>query len=544
MNKNELKYSTFYRALSKKDREVVKDGWYVEKKGREDPVFFAEYHLGLRLHKGQKQYLRETDPIWCKLNNFPLTKKNLLAPANRWGKTVALAIKHIRFAYYKIGLEGSDFSIENTRYTTLDISPHSNQIEVCFNYILDILHSKFATYPPDATDEEIEKGRVSKQSNDCKIDFYVAHNLSRHQIDYKNNSSFFGASTGEDAGSSLAGRTFGFISYDECVFSHHLKSELFGRIFSRSLDLSAPIDLISTFDTEAKSQQFFYHLVRGALKKENDWYVKLGTLDDNIFIPKKVRNEAKEKLIVEDVQKYRQVVLGEAVPSSKKAFDFRSIEQIWDRNLSYNKNDLPVVSPEKKFLISVDWGGSDAGDPTVMLVIDISGFPYVMVHHEEMKGGSPSTHFATLKLLQYHFNDAFIIMDTQALGGVIIKKLLNEMGVKTYDFQAHLGNKGDAIIQAKILLNKNRKTERRGDEIVELNPNFGGFRSYYLSEFEEELANYEIDDKHLKQDYVTCFYQAAWWLEKKRRIADPQTYTLNIGNNIKPFTPHKKYIKI
>jgi len=542
MNKNELKYSTFYRALSEQDKKIVQDGWYVEQQGRQDPVFFAEYHLGIRLHQGQKQYLRETDPIWCVLNNFPLTRKNLLAPANRWGKTVALAIKHLRFNYYKIGLEGSDTSIENTRYFTLDISPHSNQVEVCFYYILDILHNRFPTYPLDASDEDIIKGLVGKKSNDCKIDFYVSHNVNRHQIDFKNNSSFFGASTGEDSGSSLAGRTFGLITYDECVFSHHLKDELFGRIFSRSLDLNAPIDLISTFDTEAKSQQFFYHLVRGALKKENEWYIKLGILDDNLFIPRKVREEAKEKLLVEDTNKYRQVILGEAVPSTKKAFDFRTVEQIWDSNLVWTRNDLPPGNdPAKKFLISVDWGGSDAGDPTVMLVIDFSGFPYVMVHHEEMKGGSPTNHFATLKLLQYHFNNAFIIMDTQALGGVIIKKLLSEMGVKTYDFQAHLGNKGDAIIQAKILLGKNRKVERKGEKIIELNPNFGGFRSYYLPKFEEELANYEIEDKHLEQDYVVCFYQAAWWLEKKRRIADPQTYTLD-GRSVKVFLPQRQEV--
>jgi len=504
-----------------------------EQSGYADPVYFAEWHLGLTLHEGQKTWLRKSDPIW----NKKTTRKNLLTPSNRWGKTVALAIKHIRFNYYKIGFEGELHIVRHARYYTLDISPHSAQIDSCYNYIIDILHSRFPAYQKNSDGTLIlDKPKIT---NNCRIpNFFESHNQTKHQIQFSNLSSFFGASTGEDMGASLAGKTYGYLSYDECVLSHHLQDELFGRIFSRSFDLNAPIDLVSTFDMEGKSQQFLFHLLRGAMKGENEWTYHLGVMDENIFIPQKAREEKKESLRKENYSMYRQVVLGEAVTSSIKCFTPEMIEQIWERSLPRpSTQNIPIPLPGHIYLISADWGFAEQGDPTVMFVFDYTSYPYRLVYHEKLTGVSPTNAFATLQVLKRNFNDALVIMDTNALGGVLIKKLLADMGVKTYDFDAHGGDKGEAIIQTQLVLQDGRKSRLDGDKLIEDNPDFGGLRSYYIKELEEQLSDYEIDDKHLTQDFVVALYQGLWWLRKRYRAQDIKTfYISNTGGRINAST--------
>lgn len=489
-----------FNELNSEQKEFVAEMGDAMEKGYQDPVFFNKYFLGMEMHEGQADYLRRSDVVY----NPETTRKFALVPCNRWGKTVAIATKHIRYNFYKIG-QPRDMSLSalrDVRYFTLDLSPHSNQVIACYNFIFDILHNRFVT--------KDETGR--KTTNKCIISsFFKGKNDAKNRIDFSNGSSFFGASTGEDQGASLAGRQFGYISYDECVFSHHLRVELPGRIMSRTVDMNAPIDLVSTFDTEAKSQQYFFGLVKKALKGQNDWGVKTGMYQDNHFIPEDTKEKAKIKIMNEDYNKYRQVFLGEAVPSSIKVFEPEIVDNIFKDHL---KPEVALVDAE--YLISVDWGGSDQGDPTVMLVLKIRrDGKYQVVHHEEMKGGSPTVQFALLKTLQEEYNKAKIIMDTNALGGVLIKKILSEMKVKTYDFKAHGGEKGEAITALKLALSYNRRYALEDGKIKELHPEFGKVESYYIPELEDQLGDYEVKDEKLVQDYVVCMYQAMWFLEKK-----------------------------
>lgn len=529
-----------FSELSEEDKIFAREMQSHEKMGREDPVYFAEYHLGLTLHDGQKEYLRYSDPFWLSLNpekvieynkthkNQILTgHKNLLNPSNRWGKTVVLAIKHLRYNYYKLGIEAAPAAWEAQRYQTLGLSPHSSQIDACFNYIIDILHSRFLGVPYGADgrpDPDLPKRR-----NDCKIDFYLSHNNQKRLILFKGNASFYGAPTGEDAAASIAGKPFGYISYDEVVLSHHLKEELFGRIFSRTMDWNAPVDLVSTADDQAKSQQYFYHLVRNADKGENEWYVKHGILDDNTFIPVKQREDSKAKLLAEDPLRYRQVVKGEFIPSSTKSFDITTIENIWSKDIPEPlRKEIPnPIDSRHVYVISVDWGFADTGDPTIIGTFDSSVFPYQLVYHLKIQGGNPMSCLGTLRVLWQHFNMPDVIMDTNSMGGVMIKKMLKEMGVRTYDFTSHNGEKEDGIFKLKLLLSKDRQPVLEGNEIIEKNPNYGGIRSYYISEMEDELASYELEDKQLKQDYVMMLMMFAWFQDKKNRTMEgTKTYVI------------------
>lgn len=544
-----------FEDLSDSEKEWARNLQYHEKMGRMDPVYFAEKHLGLTLHQGQKDYLRFSDPIYIKYhpeevkqwNDTHRSKigsghKNILNPANRWGKTVTIAVKHIRYAYYKIPIQEVPSVWEGMRYQTLDISPHSTQVDACFNYILDILHSRLPIYPYGSNGQPDPSKR--KVNNKCRIDFYTSHNSQKRQITYKTNSYFYGASTGEDQGASLAGKPFGYISYDECVQSHHLHEELFGRIFSRTMDWNAPVDLVSTADDQAKSQQYFYHLVRNADKGENDWWIMHGKLDDNVFIPKEILEESKQKLLKEDPLRYRQVVLGEFVPSNTKAFDIDTIENIWDKNIPEPlRRDLPnPVLAHSEYVGSVDWGFSDTGDPTIFTFFDVTTMPYKLVYHLVIQGGNPTACLGTLYGLWNHFNKAKIVMDTNAMGGIIIKKMIKDMSREmfndVYDFTSHGGEKEDAIFRLKLLLSEGRKMVIEDGKIIEKNPNYGGIRSYYIAKLEDQLASYELEDKKLEQDFVVCLYQMAWYMAKRNRNQGTKTFIIT-RNNIKQYDPNQ-----
>ena len=544
-----------FKRLNEEEKEFTRNINYHETLGRADPVYFAERHLGLTLHQGQKNYLRFSDPLWIlahpkEVAEFNATHKNrvgtghknILNPSNRWGKTVVIAVKHIRSNYYKLGINGTTPVWLATRYQTLGISPHSSQIDAVYNYIIDILQGRFPIIPYS------EDGSVNphspKRPNKCNIDFYLSNNKSKRMVEFKDHTYFYGASTGEDQGGSLAGKPYGYISYDECVLSHHLRDELFGRIFSRTMDWNAPIDLVSTADVDAPSQQFFYHLVRNADKGENEWYIQHGVLDDNIFLDENAREGAKKKLLEEDPQRYLQVVEGKFISSGTKAFDGASIDNIWTTDVPAPlRKDLPnPINASHEYILSVDWGFADTGDPTIIVAFDISTYPYELVYHLAVQGGNPTICLGTLQALSHHFNSPDIIMDTNALGGVIIKKMLKDIGIKVYDFTSHGGEKADAMFRLKILLLDNRQEVLENGNIVEKNPNYGGLRSYYIPKMEDQLSAYELEDKRLEQDYVIVLMQFAWYTHKRSKIKETKTYTIG-KRNVTRYEPKRFFFE-
>jgi len=172
------------------------------KAGRKDPVYFAENLLDIKLHDGQKLWLwmttftqldkayelgltlkDENRKLWGSREEFEKLilraegfKKNILVPSNRWGKTLITSVKHLWYNFYKIGTRGDPQQKAQIRCGTLNLSPHSNQCQAAYEFILDILFSRFVY-------------TVAGQSfkNQCKIEnFYVSDNIQRRMIFFKN----------------------------------------------------------------------------------------------------------------------------------------------------------------------------------------------------------------------------------------------------------------------------------------------------------------------------------------------------------------------
>lgn len=543
-----LAFEDQLKQLSKEEQEFI----LLAREGRKDPVFFAEKLLGIELHDGQKLWLwmttkTQTDKafelgvklhdenrkLWTTREEFNLLTnnhdflKNILVPSNRWGKTlVTSGAKHLWYNYYKIGVRGSPKHIAEARCGTLNLSPHSNQCQAGYDYIIDILFSKF-TYTIE------ENGVPVSKKNECKIsNFYLSDNSQKRTIFFKNGTSYKAVPTGEDQASSLAGTRYLYISYDEAAQSLHLKAELPAKIMSRLIDFGGPMDLVSTPEVDKPSHQYFYHISKLGLKFEDGWFTLIGKLSDNIFLGEKEVGQITESIKSTDPVKYRQVVYGEFVTTGKKMFDQILIERLWDEE----RPRMPEY--DHKYLVNADWGFSDTGDPTVFYVLDYTAVfdwikkapqnrsktppGYRIVYRESIRGGSPYAVLTRAKILQREWNGALFQHDSSSMGGVMIKKMLTEMNMRDIiDFSAS-GDKQDMLFCFIVTISEGREAiiDAEG-KVVEKNPNFGRLRSFYIPELEEQMGNYQynpdkgVTDKRIEQDDVMCLGMALWYLERR-----------------------------
>ena len=553
------------KKLSKEESEFLS----LVKQGRHDPVFFAENLLDVRLHDGQKLWLWFTtgtqDEKACEigikigrwkdraefqaaLELLPSRQKNILVPSNRWGKTmVTSGVKHIWYLYYKIGVKGTPENISQTRCGTLNISPHSNQCQAGYDYILDILNSKF-TYRLDG----------ESYRNNCKIgDFFVSSNKQQRKIIFANDTNYRAVPTGEDQASSLAGTKYLYISYDECAQSLHLKEELPAKIMSRLIDYGGPMDLVSTPEVDKPSHQYFFHISKLGNECKDGWFTLVGKLGDNIFLSGDEIDAVLEAIRTTDPAKYRQVKFGEFVTTGKKMFDNLLVERLWD---SYGGPE-PVIH-EHKYIVIADWGFADTGDPTVFYVIDYTNAinteipkhlrKYRIAYRESIQGGSPFAVLTRAKILQRDWNGAKFIHDSSSMGGVIIKKMLNEMNMGAIiDFSAS-GNKMDMLFVMIVVMGANRETKvDEENKVIDINPDFGRLRSYYIPALEEQLGNYQynpdkgVTDKRLEQDEVMALGMGLWWLERKLLKNKVKSMNFNpLAADAKNILPEKEAEKI
>jgi hypothetical protein len=466
----------------------------------------------------------EFDELLKKNSDF---LKNILVPSNRWGKTLITSVKHLWYNHYKIGVRGTPENIAKTRCGTLNLSPHSNQCQAGYEYILDILFSRF-TFTING-ESKVNKCRISN--------FYSSDNSQKRIVLFRNGTFYKAVPTGEDQASSLAGNPYLYISYDECAQSLHLKAELPAKIMSRLIDYGGPLDLVSTPEVDKPSHQYFFHISKLGMKFDDGWFTLIGKLADNIFLNPKEVEKISGSIKSTDPVKYRQVVYGEFVTTGKKMFDQILIERLWDEFTP----EMPKL--DHKYLVWADWGFSDTGDPTVFYVIDYTPKQrgtilvkneYRIVYCESIKGGSPFTVLTRAKILQREWNGAKFGHDSSSMGGVMIKKMLMEMGMpEVIDFSAS-GDKADMLFCLIVTMSEGRRA--RLDEegkVIEENPNFGRLRGYYIPELEEQMGNYQynpdkgVTDKRLEQDHVMCLGMAIWWLERKYMKSSVKSLSFN-----------------
>jgi len=469
--------------------------------GRYDPVFFSKYWLGIDLNSFQTRAFNEG-------YNIP---QGMYIAGNRIGKTAWLAIKHTWALFYKLGLGTSEKTFIPSLYRTFNISPNSRQSKESFRYITRILNGDF-TWQIDG--KYYSNMPNPEDGTGLKItDFITGQNENLGEVKLANNSIHYSLSTGQTQGASYQGLPAGYISYDECVETLHLESDI-NSMVSRLGDYGFCFDLITSPNASRKncSQQHLLHLFNLAKKGEGAYKLIVGGYDENIFIPEEQKVKHRKRIKEMTPLLYDQIIGGKFVSIGGKMFDGHAIDNVWN-----GMEEGKVAMQGHQYIISADWGFADKGDETVFIVIDYTATPWEIVYASSKQGGDPYPLMATLRTLKESYNDAKVIMDVNALGGVVMKKLLRD--IKPMGFDSHSGQKPEALSYLQLVLTNYRKhavieqkgiPKEKGEDLL---------KSYYLSILEEQLASYQEDDKAIKQDWVCALYMPIWWLWKQRQRA-------------------------
>lgn len=205
-------------------------------RGRADIDFFAFFFLGLRLHEGQAEWMRDA-----------VATINVGATANRWGKTTLLPCGHYHSCIYKIGgepkyadpLGGLDFdAFRKLRYHTVHTAGEWETAA--------IVHS--------------EAMKLRKENP--RLDAFIAKApLSKPpHIEFTNGAVWKFRTLGHDA-SGIDGNSFYLISVDEAGWIESLEEKMNNVIRVRVADVQGRIWLVGTFKPGI-SKDFYKYAVR------------------------------------------------------------------------------------------------------------------------------------------------------------------------------------------------------------------------------------------------------------------------------------------
>lgn len=352
-------------------------------KSRSDPVIFINHLLGMPLHDGQVKYLRETAAR--------KTKKNILVPANRWGKSSMIACLQIWFLYHKFGLPpGNMKAWHKAIYRTANIAPHSALVEPVFKAIDQIMTSSFPIRLPDGT----------LVSNDCKIEWFYLPDSTLNSPPMKqffaNNSYIEHRTLGQTGSDSLEGKPYGIITYDEGGRSNRLQQEVDGTLLARLFDWGGPLHIVSTPDQHSPSILYHHDLFQDGLLNRNNTYSQEGSLDDNYFFPPE--QIATQYELYEHNPMREQVLHGKFLFGGDNIFDVQSI-------LEAQTEDLDKGIPYQEghtYSIGVDT--SIGSDEIVFTVLDTTNDVKKLVMMMARQGNSQP--------YQFHLDDFAKLYDS------------------------------------------------------------------------------------------------------------------------------------
>lgn len=469
-------------------------------RGYYDIIFFAEELLGMKLHKGQKRYLR------AKAQDMLTGRKTKiwnLVPGNRYGKSVTIAILHIWHLTYKIGLtRGDGNALGRASYMTANLSPHSETTKPVFDVIKDIMNSSFVIK---------ERGKPAR-ANQCKLGFLIDNAHIRNQppfyIPFTNRGEILFRSTGEDKGDSIQGKSFGYISYDEGGRSKHLEYEMNSNIIPRLGDLGGWLDLVSTPDQKSPSILFHMDLFEKGMRREPGYFSQEGSAEENEFLP--------EDYVETTLRLYAGDPILEQVLYGKFVFSGDAFYQGPDILLAKTDELNLGLAYEagRSYIVAVDTAmGEDEQVYTVIREPKGDETQWKLVRQLSSKGNakSPDVHMADFVALvgQYHRGNNMKLI-VEAWNGESGRFCLD----LPYNLQVLTTTYGSWTFpgRPKTINGRNPKNVKKADILLALRKMLANHTIQIPNEstLVKQLSIYREDDSNIPTDRVISLALAAW----------------------------------
>ena len=342
-------------------------------RGMRDPVFFADYFCGVKLHDGQIRWMTQGQG----------KKERMLATANRWGKSLVAAVKLLYCCVY----QPRSKKYEGQSYRALNLAITLDQAKIAWLRAELMMQRRELSW--------------ALLGSPIHKPFPV--------IRFSNGSALWARST--DQPKNLWGFDFDHINYDEAAFEKHT-DEILPLIRTRLIDRNGNLDYMST--PRGKSNWYYRQWLKGKAEPDK-FYCQEGEAKENPFISEDALADLYDPSRMTELQRLQHLE-GKFVDFSKSVFRFEDIEEMFDSRMQFQ-----AFIPGHRYLDG--WDIATKQDKTVGITCDVTKKPYKVVAFESFRAPTPwDTIYRAIRKRQEAYHSVSFI-DTTGIGQHIPEEL-------------------------------------------------------------------------------------------------------------------------
>ena len=419
-----------------------------------DPVLFAREFLEIKPHSGQVKWL---------LNS--IKPENALHTGNRWGKSLAQAIKILHRCFFKI----RNPKYNNTeKYEAVNASITLDQAKIIFENVIRLIKGK---------------PRVEKLVKDVKFTPFP-------HVVFGNGAIFWARST-QRRGEYLLGRDYDYFNFDEVAFEPHPEYVVNQVIMMRLADRAGMLDYTST----PKGKNWYYRKCCELQKNLKLGYVQNGDSRENPHISKEY---LERKLKTLSPSKIEQNIKGLFIDDVNQVIKEEFIRDAMTASTG-------LSGPIAGHRYCHGWDLARKRTFTVDITIDITQKPYQVVAMERFQRDWKDV-YAAIRTKHKEYGGE-VIIDSTGLGDVVLSELSN---IKPQGF--NFGERGGKAKSELIAnLEKMHALGQVAYPYIEQIQEDGE-----LWTLQDELRNFYWD-KNCECDAVMALALALWLVRKEEK---------------------------
>jgi len=340
------------------------------RKSISDPVLFAREFLEIEPHPGQIK--------WLKNSTKP---ENALHTGNRWGKSLAQAIKILHRCFFKIRKP----KYNNTpKYEAVNASITQNQANIVFDKVT----------------------RSIKGKKEIQLLIKDVRYTPFPHINFGNGAVFWARST-QRRGEYLLGHDYDYFNFDEVAFEPHPEYVVNQVIQMRLADRAGTLDYTST----PKGKNWFFRKCQRLRENPKMGYVQKGDSRENPYISNEY---LKRKLKTLPAQKIAQNISGEFVDDPDQV--------ILEKYISFaTSSSTGLSAPIRGHRYCHGWDLARKRTYTVGITLDITKIPYQLVAFERFQREWKDVYRAIRKRKKRYGGE--VLIDSTGLGDVVLSEL-------------------------------------------------------------------------------------------------------------------------
>jgi len=361
-----------------------------------DPVVFARAFCNVELHGGQQTWLRNS-----------VKSENLLHTGNRWGKSLAQAVKFLHRCVFKIRpsrYAGID------RYEAVNTSITLDQANIIFRQAVAL----------------VKRNPVfSYLVDDIKFSPFP-------QMVFANHAVLWARST-QRRGEFLLGHDYDYVNFDEAAFEPHADYVVNEVIKMRLADRDGRLDYTST----PHGKNWFYRKMLELQSTPRYGYVQCGDSRENPFISQAYLRRRVGELSADRVA---QNIEGLFVDLGNEVLTEEQIQRAVARSGG-------LADPDCHHSYVHGWDLARKRTFTVGITLDISTTPVQMVAFDRFQHRDWPDVYATIRARRRRYGGRTII-DATGLGDVVLAEL-QDIGAEGFNF-GERGGKAKAELIAHL----------------------------------------------------------------------------------------------